>query len=158
MEYELYHAGIKGMRWGIRRYQNADGSLTPAGRAHYRAKEERRAIKEEVRAERRARKAEVKSIKSRQGRDPRDMTDDELRKAVERSRLESEFNRLNPKSVSAGRKFVEKLIDQGGSGIAAGLGDGLKGVVSVAVKDFFNKKFDMNVSGGKTKSQKKRQT
>ena len=28
---ELYHYGIKGMRWGIRRYQNPDGSLTPAG-------------------------------------------------------------------------------------------------------------------------------
>ena len=29
---ELCHYGIKGMRWGIRRYQNLDGSLTPAGR------------------------------------------------------------------------------------------------------------------------------
>ena len=29
---ELRHYGIKGMRWGIRRYQNPDGSLTPAGR------------------------------------------------------------------------------------------------------------------------------
>ena len=28
---ELYHYGTKGMRWGIRRYQNPDGSLTPAG-------------------------------------------------------------------------------------------------------------------------------
>lgn len=29
---ELYHHGIKGQKWGIRRYQNPDGSLTPEGR------------------------------------------------------------------------------------------------------------------------------
>ena len=33
---ELYHHGIKGMKWGIRRYQNADGSLTDAGKRRVR--------------------------------------------------------------------------------------------------------------------------
>ena len=32
---ELTHHGIKGMKWGIRRFQNKDGSLTPAGRKRY---------------------------------------------------------------------------------------------------------------------------
>lgn len=42
MKYELYHHGVKGMRWGIRRYRNKDGYLTPAGEKRlerYKAKE-----------------------------------------------------------------------------------------------------------------------
>jgi len=35
MEYEIYHHGILGMHWGIRRYQNKDGSLTEEGRKRY---------------------------------------------------------------------------------------------------------------------------
>ena len=32
---ELYHHGIKGMKWGVRRFQNEDGSLTSAGKKRY---------------------------------------------------------------------------------------------------------------------------
>ena len=31
----LIHYGTKGMKWGVRRYQNKDGSLTPAGKKRY---------------------------------------------------------------------------------------------------------------------------
>ena len=32
---ELTHHGIKGQKWGVRRFQNKDGSLTPAGKKRY---------------------------------------------------------------------------------------------------------------------------
>lgn len=32
---ELYHHGVKGQKWGVRRYQNTDGSLTDEGYRHY---------------------------------------------------------------------------------------------------------------------------
>lgn len=35
MDNELYHFGIKGQRWGVRRYQNPDGSLTALGKKKY---------------------------------------------------------------------------------------------------------------------------
>lgn len=37
MTYEIYHHGVKGQRWGVRRYQNKDGSLTEEGVYHRRA-------------------------------------------------------------------------------------------------------------------------
>jgi hypothetical protein len=35
IEYVLYHHGIKGMKWGVRRFRKKDGSLTPAGKKRY---------------------------------------------------------------------------------------------------------------------------
>ena len=53
----IYHHGIKGQKWGVRRYQNKDGSLTPAGLR--KASKER--VKGMTRSEKKERRAEIKS-------------------------------------------------------------------------------------------------
>lgn len=49
---ELYHHGIKGQKWGIRRFRNDDGSLTAAGKARYDVKEARKKRNKAIRVER----------------------------------------------------------------------------------------------------------
>lgn len=50
---ELYHWGIKGMKWGVRRYQNPDGSLTNTGKKRYwTAEPEGYSIKHQIKEQR----------------------------------------------------------------------------------------------------------
>jgi hypothetical protein len=62
---ELYHHGVKGMKWGVRRYQNADGSLTPAGKKRlstYKDKEINRAERKWDKAIKRTSKKASKAV------------------------------------------------------------------------------------------------
>lgn len=56
---ELYHHGIKNMKWGIRRFQNKDGSLTPAGKKRYdkevaKLKAEKKKLRNEISVQKKA--------------------------------------------------------------------------------------------------------
>lgn len=71
-ESALKHYGIKGMKWGVRRFQNADGSLTEAGRARYSTGKVgfRRAPKPEMKIYSHEGKRAARKIKKDQGNTP----------------------------------------------------------------------------------------
>ena len=97
MENELYHFGIKGMRWGVRRYQNPDGSLTNAG--------QKRLSKGHTSNEENdsSNKSKTKTIK--------EMSNDELSQAITRLQLEEKYKSLSPENVSKGKKFVDTVAN-----------------------------------------------
>ena len=98
MEYELVltHHGIKGQRWGVRRFQTKSGGLTSAGRKRYgvgKDSDKKSAKKEEA--------SKRKSVS--------EMSDDELRRAIDRARQEDTYRQLRPEKVSATKRLVSTL-------------------------------------------------
>ena len=59
---EFYHWGIKGMKWGVRRYQNEDGSLTPAGRKRLEKNDQKWAKKKTEKITAKAKKASQREL------------------------------------------------------------------------------------------------
>lgn len=132
---ELYHHGILGQKWGIRRYQNADGTLTSEGRERmlararkyeskanitvgesYSAKLRRAKLNQKAKNARYEvkksdlKKARLKKSENNAKRSVKDMSDDELRREIARAKLENEYNQLHPKHVSAGQKFASYVF------------------------------------------------
>lgn len=105
---ELQHHGVPGMKWGVRRYQNKDGSLTPAGRKKAaKMKEEYTALT----GKKLIRKAAPKNNKTpEKTKNIKDMSDDEIRAKINRIQLERTLSSLEPKQVSRGKVFINKFM------------------------------------------------
>ena len=115
MNDELYHHGIKGMKWGVRRYQNSDGSLTLRGKKKYGTRENF----ERHLASKKFKKSSHKLSgieKKKPIKSAKDMTDDELKSRINRLQMERQYLDLNkqissltPKKVSKGEQFIKAI-------------------------------------------------
>lgn len=90
----LEHHGIKGMHWGIRRYQNSDGTLTAAGK--------RRQRKREIKEIKRDRKSAVANR--------RQLSDDEIRRRIARLELERQLKTMTETNENPVKSFSKSLM------------------------------------------------
>lgn len=154
----IYHHGIKGQRWGIRRYQNPDGSLTAAGKRRY-AKLETQSARIEAEKKRLDPNKEKKTPNPHGKKSVFDMSDDELNREIERLGLEKRYKDFmkdlypQPKRERYfnGRKVVGDIM----TGALTNLG---KNVVETAAGNSLNKlgkaaglDFDLYKKGEKKK-------
>lgn len=123
----ISHHGITGQKWGVRRYQYQDGSLTPEGKIRY-GDSKSVSIRERFRIKRSNDKSTSANIEKKPK--PEDMTNDELRAANERMKqiltYKDYAKKLEPKPVKtlpekmkdAGKEYVSKCLKETGDKFA----------------------------------------
>jgi len=94
----LMHFGVKGMKWGVRRYQNKDGTLTRAGKRKQRA----------------AFKA-AKKQRNWENKHAILLSDDELNARIERLEKEKHLKELSKTEIGRGKQFTSNLTDKLGT-------------------------------------------
>ena len=115
MDDELMHYGIKGQKWGVRRFQNEDGTLTPAGRKKYKQeiKEENKKAfeygREATISSHAASYAKNKSIKSQYKYKKALLKDPNMIKSsTQKKRRYAEADAMSSKQLEAHARSAEK--------------------------------------------------
>ena len=100
----LEHHGIKGQKWGVRRYQNEDGTRTAAGKKREKSRSDEPAHED--------------YNKAHSGKSVKDMSDAELRSRLNRLQMEKQYSQLTNSDTDKGKKFVSDAMKVA-TGVAA---------------------------------------
>lgn len=117
----LEHHGIKGQKWGIRRFQNKNGTWTSLGKRRRMRLEQKEAAKRE-KQEREKQEAillgDPKLIKKHMA----SMTNQELQQAINRSNMSMQVDRLNKENsaVRKGNDAIRDVLNVAGTVVAIG--------------------------------------
>ena len=124
-DWYLVHHGIEGQKWGIRRFQYEDGTLTPEGRKRYgigegvrvSSKQIKRMEREIARQDRSDRRL-AKQEKKEDNRNKRILTDEDLADRIVRLRMERELRQLTESEVSPGKQYAKEILKESGKRVA----------------------------------------